>query len=66
MAHTDSLFFPRSTFDAFLYAAVGVEENGMELSVVSALARFVIFMYIAMGVVALCFLSAVNYVFQQN
>jgi hypothetical protein len=31
---------PESTFDAFLYAAVGVEDNGMELSVVSALARF--------------------------
>jgi len=40
MARTESLFFPRSTFDAFLYAAVGVEKNGMELSVVSALARF--------------------------
>ena len=40
MARSDSLFFPRSTFDAFLYAAVGVEKNGMELSVVSALARF--------------------------
>ena len=40
LAQTNSLFFPRSTFDAFLYASVGVEENGMELSVVSALARF--------------------------
>lgn len=40
MARTHSLFFPRSTFDAFLYAPVGVEKNGMELSVVSALARF--------------------------
>lgn len=40
MAPTHSLFFPRSTFDAFLYASVGVEQNGMELSVVSALARF--------------------------
>jgi hypothetical protein len=40
MAHTDTLFFPRSNFDAFLYAAVGLEKNGMELSVVSALARF--------------------------
>ena len=40
MVRTNSLFFPRSTFDAFLYASVGVEDNGMELSVVSALARF--------------------------
>ena len=40
MARSDSVFFPRPTFDAFLYASVGVEENGMELSVVSALARF--------------------------
>ena len=40
MARSSSVFFPRPTFDAFLYASVGMEENGMELSVVSALARF--------------------------
>lgn len=40
MAHSSLAFFPRPTFDAFLYASVGTEENGMELSVVSALARF--------------------------
>ena len=40
MTKANSLFFPRATFDAFLYASVGEEQNGMELSVVSALARF--------------------------
>lgn len=40
MTQANSLFFPRSTFDAFLYAPIGEEKNGMELSVVSALARF--------------------------
>ena len=30
---------PRSQFNAFLFASVGKEENGMPLSVVSALAR---------------------------
>ncbi len=40
MTQASSLFFPRSMFDAFLYASVGEEANGMELSVVSALARY--------------------------
>jgi hypothetical protein len=39
MTHTHSLFLFGHEFDEFLYAPIGEEENGMELSVMSALAR---------------------------
>ncbi len=35
----DRDFFPNPEFDDFLYASVGDEDNGMQLSVLSALAR---------------------------
>jgi hypothetical protein len=34
-----SVFLPRSEFDAFLFAPVGIDANGMTLSVLSMLAR---------------------------
>ena len=39
MALAMSKFARDSTFDAFLFAEVGVEDNGMSLSLLSALAR---------------------------
>jgi len=39
MANVASPFFRDSTYDAFLFAEIGEERNGMLLSVLSALAR---------------------------
>jgi hypothetical protein len=39
MTRTRAQFFPGPEFNAFLYAPLGEEQNGMELSMVSALAR---------------------------
>jgi hypothetical protein len=39
MTHTHPLFLFGHEFDEFLYAPIGEEENGMELNVMSALAR---------------------------
>jgi hypothetical protein len=39
MTRTRAQYFPGPEFNAFLYASLGEERNGMQLSMVSALAR---------------------------